>query len=91
MSNWAEGWTRGGWASKEQMPIEAREVYRIANKAKRRLSKLNKQIDSMREHNDMSRSQKEKEIIALYLERTSIYERAVTEMRGPYMRWQREN
>ena len=91
LSNWAEGWTRGGWASKEQRPIEAREVYRIANKAKRRLSKLNKQIDSMREHNDMSRSQKEKEIIALYLERTSIYERAVTEMRGPYMRWQREN
>ena len=91
MSNWADGWTRGGWVSKEQRPIEARQVSSIANKAKRRLSKLNKRIDKIREHKDISRGEKEKEIIAIYLERTTIYERAVMEMRGLYELWQREN
>ena len=91
MSNWADGWTRGGWVSKGQRPREARQVYRIANKAKRRLSKLNKRIDRIREHKDMSRDKKEKEIIALYLERTAIFERAVMNMRGPYKSWQRMN
>ena len=87
MSNWAEGWTRGGWASKDQRPKEARQVHRVANKAKRRLSKLNKWIDRIREHKDISRDKKEKEIIAIYQERTAIYEKAVIEMRGPYERW----
>ena len=91
MSNWADGWTRGGWVSREQRPLEARQVNRIANKAKRRLSKLNKRIDKIREHKDMSRDKKEKEIITIYLERTTIYERAAMEMRGPYELWQREN
>ena len=91
MSNWADGWTRGGWVSKKQRPVEARAVHRIANKAKRRLRKLNKQIDMLREHESMSRARKEREIIATYQERTATYERAVREMRVLYEHWQREN
>ena len=91
MSNWAEGWTRGGWASNNQRPREARQVYRITNKAKRRLSKLNRRIDRIREQNDLSRAEKEKRIVEIYSQRTEIFKKAVPKMRDTYNRWQREN
>ena len=91
MSNWAEGWTRGGWVSKDQRPREARQVNRIANKAKRRLSKLNKRIDRLREQKDLSRVEKEKRIVKLYSQRTDVYKRAVPRMRDYYYRWKYDN
>ena len=91
MSNWADGWTRGGWVSKDQRPREARQVYRIANKAKRRLSKLNKRIDRTREQKDLSRADKERRIIELYMQRTDIYKKAVPRMRDYYHRWKYKN
>ena len=91
MSNWAEGWTRGGWVSKDQRPREARQVNRIANKSKRRLSKLNKRIDRVREQKDLSRAEKEKRIVELYSQRTDVYKRAVPRMRDYYYRWKDDN
>ena len=91
MSNWAEGWTRGGWVSRDERPREARQVHRTANSAKRRLRNLNRKIDNVRENKHMSGARKEREIISLYQERTAIFERAVIRMRDPYNRWQREN
>ena len=91
MSNWAEGWSRGGWVGKDKRPREARQVYRIANKAKRRLSKLNKRIDRVREQKDLSRVEKEKRIVELYSQRTDVYKRAVPRMRDYYYRWKYDN
>ena len=91
LANWAEGWTRGGWARNDRRPVEARRAYSIANRTKQRLSNLNKRIDRMRRDKDMSGPRKEREIIALYHERTTVYKRAVMRMRDPYNHWQREN
>ena len=91
MSNWAEGWTRGGWVSRDERPREARQVYRTANRAKRRLSNLNKRIDRISEQKDLSRAEKEKRIVELYSQRTDTYKKAVPRMREAYNRWQAEN
>ena len=91
MSNWAEGWSRGGWVSKDKRPREARQVYRISNKAKSRLSKLNKRIDRTREQKGMSRAEKEKRISELYLRRTDVYKKAVPRMQDHYYHWKYNN
>lgn len=88
MANWADGWARGGPAGNGQRQTAAREVRRIANGAKRELRDLGKEIDRVREHRTMSRAHKEREIIAIYRERTATYQRAVPEMRRPYGLWQ---